>query len=71
MLLVPVLIISSRLTPHRTLIIGLRTVANDHMGIEYRCDKCVILILFKLFQDLENSFYEGGITFNTKTQYRL
>lgn len=46
-------------------------IIDDHLGVELKVDKCVILMLLKLFQDTENSFYEGIITFHTKLNKNL
>ena len=38
----------------------------DGDKFELKVDKCVIFMLLKRFQDTENSFYEGIITFHIK-----
>lgn len=35
-------------------------ITDYHIGVELKVDKCVILMLFKLFRDTENLFYEGA-----------
>lgn len=42
------------------------TITEDHLVVELKVDKCVIFMLLKRFQDTENSFYEGIITFHIK-----